>query len=146
MLLHAFFAPGAGSALPASGDRAADLALLTAVSMCFALARHGRAVQAPGRRRRGPLPTRVLPGLRTLRPHLARIADGANPVAVQAMFAAAMLSADPVTSGVYYVDDHFVPYTGPGRSRKDGTTSGAAPSGAAPIPMSPPMTGGRCAS
>ena len=54
----------------------------------------------------------MLPGLRTLRPHLARIADGANPVAVQAMFAAAMLSADPVTSGVYYVDDHFVPYTG----------------------------------
>ena len=23
-----------------------------------------------------------------------------------------MLAADPVTSGVYYVDDHFVPYTG----------------------------------
>ena len=36
----------------------------------------------------------------------------ADPVAVQAMFAAAMLTADPVTSGVYYVDDHFVPYTG----------------------------------
>jgi Transposase protein len=28
------------------------------------------------------------------------------------MFASAMLAADPVTSGVYYVDDHFVPYTG----------------------------------
>ena len=28
------------------------------------------------------------------------------------MFAAAMLDADPVASGVYYVDDHFVPYTG----------------------------------
>ena len=28
------------------------------------------------------------------------------------MFAAAMLAADPVTSGVYYVDDHFVPYAG----------------------------------
>jgi hypothetical protein len=28
------------------------------------------------------------------------------------MFAAAMLAADPVTSGVYYVDDHFVPCTG----------------------------------
>ena len=28
------------------------------------------------------------------------------------MFAAAMLAADPVTSGVYYIDDHFVPYTG----------------------------------
>jgi hypothetical protein len=28
------------------------------------------------------------------------------------MFASAMLAADPVTSGVYYVDDHFIPYTG----------------------------------
>src|SRR5450755_3791170 len=28
------------------------------------------------------------------------------------MFAQAMLDADPVASGVYYVDDHFVPYTG----------------------------------
>ena len=56
MLLHAFFArAGADSALPASGDRRpADLALLTAVSMCFALgADTVRAVQAPGRGRRG---------------------------------------------------------------------------------------------
>jgi hypothetical protein len=28
------------------------------------------------------------------------------------MFASAMLAADPVTSGVYYIDDHFVPYAG----------------------------------
>ena len=28
------------------------------------------------------------------------------------MVAWAMLAADPVTSGVYYVDDHFVPYAG----------------------------------
>ncbi len=116
MLLHAFFArTGAGSALPASGDRRpADVALLTAVSMCFALGadtveqfKHLAAADA------GPLAgLAVLPGLRTLRSHLARIADAADPVAVQAMFASAMLSADPVTSGVYYVDDHFVPYTG----------------------------------
>lgn len=116
MLLHAFFArTGADSALPASGDRrTADLALLTAVSMCFALGadtveqfKHLAAADA------GPLAgLGVLPGLRSLRTHLARIADAADPVAVQAMFAAAMLSADPVTSGVYYVDDHFIPYTG----------------------------------
>ena len=116
MLLHAFFARAdAGSALPASGDRRpADVALLSAVSMCFALGadtieqfKHLAAADA------GPLAgLAVLPGLRTLRSHLARIADGADPVAVQAMFAAAMLTADPVTSGVYYVDDHFVPYTG----------------------------------
>ena len=116
MLLHAFFArTGAGRALPAAGDRRpADVALLSAVSMCFALGadtieqfKHLAAADA------GPLAgLGVLPGLRTLRPHLARIADAADPVAVQAMFASAMLAADPVTSGVYYVDDHFVPYTG----------------------------------
>jgi hypothetical protein len=116
MLLHAFFArTDADSALPASGDRRpADLALLTAVSMCFALGadtveqfKHLAAADA------GPLAgLGVLPGLRSMRTHLARIAGAADPVAVQAMFAAAMLSADPVTSGVYYVDDHFIPYTG----------------------------------
>ena len=116
MLLHAFFTRAdAGSALPASGERRpADVALLTAVSMGFALGadtieafKHLAAADA------GPLAgLAVLPGLRALRPHLARIADGADPVAVQAMSAAAMLSADPVTSGVYYVDDHFVPYAG----------------------------------
>ena len=54
----------------------------------------------------------ALPGLRALRPALARIADRTDPVALQRMFASAMLAADPVASGVYYVDDHFVPYTG----------------------------------
>src|SRR5208283_2567240 len=54
----------------------------------------------------------VLPHLRTLRPRLAAIADAADPLALQEMAARAMLAADPVTSGVYYVDDHFVPYAG----------------------------------
>src|SRR5208283_5297667 len=43
---------------------------------------------------------------------LAAIADAADPLALQEMAARAMLAADPVTSGVYYVDDHFVPYAG----------------------------------
>jgi len=118
MLLHAFFAQAdAGTVLGAAaggGRRPGDVALLSAVSMCFALGadtieqfKHLAAADA------GPLAgLGVLPGLRTLRSHLARIADAADPVAVQAMFASAMLAADPVTSGVYYVDDHFVPYTG----------------------------------
>ena len=46
------------------------------------------------------------------RPALAAIADAADPLKIQSMFASAMLAADPVISGVYYVDDHFVPYTG----------------------------------
>jgi hypothetical protein len=121
MLLHGFFdradagAVLAGAAAgPGQAAGPADAALLSAVSMCFALGaatteqfKHLAAAEA------GPLAgLGALPGLRTLRPRLAQIADGSDPLAVQALFASAMLAADPVTSGVYYVDDHFVPYTG----------------------------------
>src|SRR5271169_2075369 len=118
MLLHAFGArAGAGGILrDAAGQDAqpGDVALLSAVSMCFALGaataeqfKHLAAAEA------GPLAgLSRLPDLRTLRPGLAAIADRADPLRLQRMFAAAMLAADPVLSGVYYVDDHFVPYTG----------------------------------
>ena len=118
MLLHAFGArTGAGDILrDAAGQDAqpGDVALLSAVSMCFALGaataeqfKHLAAAEA------GPLAgLSRLPDLRTLRPGLAAIADRADPLRLQRMFASAMLAADPVTSGVYYVDDHFVPYTG----------------------------------
>jgi hypothetical protein len=115
MLLHAFLArAGAGTVLAAAGGEPQDVALLTAVSMCFALGaatteqlKHLAAAEA------GPLAgLGALPGLRALRPELARIADGTDPLRLQRMLASAMLAADPVASGVYYVDDHFVPYTG----------------------------------
>ena len=115
MLLHAFLArAGAGTVLAGRGREPGDVPLLSAVSMCFALGadtveqfKHLAAADA------GPLAgLGMLPGLRALRPALARIADAADPVALQRLFASAMLAADPVTSGVYYVDDHFVPYTG----------------------------------
>ena len=115
MLLHAFLArAGAGTVLAAAGGEPQDVALLTAVSMCFALGaatteqfKHLAAAEA------GPLAgPGALPGLRVLRPELARIADGTDPLKLQQMFASALLAADPVVSGVYYVDDHFVPYTG----------------------------------
>ena len=121
MLLHGFFDRADADAVLAGAaaglGRAAgpaDAALLSAVSLCFALGaatteqfKHLAAAEA------GPLAgLGVLPGLRTLRPRLAQIADGSDPLAVQALFASAMLAADPVTSGVYDVDDHFVPYTG----------------------------------
>ena len=115
MLLHAFLAQaGAGTILTAAAGGPGDAALLSAVSMCFALGaatteqfKHLAAAEA------GPLAgLAALPGLRALRPALARIADRTDPVALQRMFASAMLAADPVASGVYYVDDHFVPYTG----------------------------------
>ena len=83
--------------------------------MCFALGaatteqfKHLAAAEA------GPLAgLGALPGLRVLRPELAKIADGTDPLKLQQMFTlSAMLAADPVVSGVYYADDHFVPYTG----------------------------------
>jgi hypothetical protein len=116
MLLHAFGSRAdAGAVLgqlaPAGGG---DVALLSAASMCFALGaatieqfKHLTAACA------GPLAgLAVLPDLRTIRPGLAAIADRADPLRLQRMFASAMLAADPVVSGVYYVDDHFVPYAG----------------------------------
>ena len=118
MLLHAFASrAGAGEIFrAAAGQDAApqDVALLAAVSACFALGaetteqfKHLAAAEA------GPLAgLSWLPGLRTLRPRLAAVADRADPLELQRMFAKAMLDADPVASGVYYVDDHFVPYTG----------------------------------
>jgi len=90
------------------------VALLSAASICFAL---GAATVEqfkhlpPGEA--GPLAgLPALPGQRAMRPRLAAIAGAADPAGLQAAFAAAMLTADPVLSGVYYVDDHFVPYTG----------------------------------
>jgi len=115
MLLHGFLAQaGAGTVLAAAAGEPEDTLLLSAVSMGFALGaatteqfKHLAAAEA------GPLAgLAALPGLRALRPRLAAIADRTDPVALQRMFASAMLAADPVTSGVYYVDDHFVPYTG----------------------------------
>src|SRR5487761_1355749 len=121
MLLHAFASRAdAGAILAAAGNRDgdglrfADVALLSATSTCFALGaataeqfRHLTAAHA------GPLAGLArLPDLRTLRPRLAGIADGTDPLELQALFASAMLAADPVTSGIYYVDDHFIPYTG----------------------------------
>ena len=119
MLLHAFGGQVDADAIlaaagGAAGARYEDTALLSAVSCCFALGavtieqfKHLAAGAA------GPLAgLAALPGLRTLRPRLAAIADRTDPLELQSAFAPAMLAADPVTSGVYYVDDHFVPYTG----------------------------------
>ena len=118
MLLHAFSArQGAAPPWPPGGRGgcpARRRGVLSAVSICFALGaatteqfKHLAAADA------GPLAgLGELPGLRTLRPRLAAIADATDPLALQRMFASAMLAADPVTSGVYYVDDHFVPYAG----------------------------------
>ena len=119
MLLHAFAArAGAGDDLPGRGRAGRGAAGRGAAGGGQRLlrARRGdhRAVQAPGRGR-GRAAGRAVPAARgcgRCGPALAAIADRADPLELQRMFAAAMLAADPVTSGVYYVDDHFVPYTG----------------------------------
>src|SRR5712691_10607826 len=109
MLLHAFgVRAGAGGILAAAGAgerdglRFADAGLLSAVSTCFALGaatteqfKHLAAGAA------GPLAGMTsLPGLRTLRPRLAALAGATDPLELQALFAQAMLAADPVLSGV----------------------------------------------
>ena len=96
MLLHAF-GGGAGEILAAAaGEDLAGAGLLSAVSMCFALGaatieqfKHLAAADA------GPLAgLPVLPDLRTLRPRLAAIADRTDPLALQRLFASAMLAAE----------------------------------------------------
>ena len=121
MLLNAFtdrvgatdvFAAAAGAAVP--GRRFDDVAVLSAVSTVFALGFASlEQAKHPDRAEVGPLAgIAVLPELRTLRPRLAAIADGCDPLALQRAFAAAMLTADPCESGVYFVDEHFMPYAG----------------------------------
>ena len=84
MLLHGFLAQaGAGTVLAAAAGEPGDTLLLSAVSMGFALGaatteqfKHLAAAEA------GPLAgLAALPGLRALRPALARIADRTDPVA-----------------------------------------------------------------
>ncbi len=117
MLLHAFGARvGAEQVFAAAGTSVAgrrfdDVAVLSAVSAVFALGFASmEQAKHPDRAQVGPLAgIEVLP---ELRPRLAVIADGVDPLGLQRAFATAMLSADPCTSGVYFIDEHFVPYAG----------------------------------
>jgi hypothetical protein len=53
-----------------------------------------------------------VPHLRALRPRLAQIADSCDPVELLGGYFAAMMRTDPGASRVFYVDDHFISYTG----------------------------------
>ena len=123
MLAHAFFTRvGAGSVFAsldtstaATGVRVYDdTAVLCAATVAFGVgvssieaAKHLDRVSA------GALAgLDTLPELRTLRPRLAGIADACDPLAVQTRLATAMLTVDAPALGVYFVDDHFVPYSG----------------------------------
>ena len=114
MLLHAY--PGrAGEILPqAAGGEAREAALLSAVSTCFALgAATAEQVKHLAPAEAGPLAgLEALPSLRTLRPGAGRDRRRRRPAGAAGGIRPAMLAANPETSGVYYVDDHFVPYAG----------------------------------
>jgi len=121
MLAHAYYDRIGAEAILAAAlppglarPRYDDLALLTATSPAFALG----ASSAEGTKHLIPAQAGILagigrlPGLRTLRPRLASIADRCDPLALQRQLGAAMLAADAPALHVYYVDDHFVPYEG----------------------------------
>jgi transposase len=120
MLLHAFADRVRAEATfnqvanPLPRQRFDDVAVLAATSVVFALGFSSlEQAKHPDRAQVGPtVGIGTLPELRTLRPRLATIADRCDPLGLQRSFATAMLAADPNTSGVYFVDDHFVPYAG----------------------------------
>jgi transposase len=100
-----------------SGGRARrydDLSVLATAVMGFALGID--TVEGSKHLRRSDAGALVgvneIPELRTLRDRLSALADGSDPLALQRAFATATLAADPPTSPIYYVDDHFVAYTG----------------------------------
>ena len=91
-----------------------DLGLLCTATLGFALdidtvegAKHLRRAEAGAAAGLG-----VIPELKTLRTRLRALADGADPLGVQRGFAAGMLAVDPAADLVYFVDDHFVAYSG----------------------------------
>jgi transposase len=126
MLLHAFtdrigatdlfaLAIGAASApVAVRARRFDDVAVLAATCTVFGLGFASlEQAKHPDRAQVGPVAgIDVLPELRTLRPRLAAIADRCDPLALQRSLAKAMLDAEPNESGLYFIDDHFIPYTG----------------------------------
>ena len=119
MLLHPFLdRVGAAGVLSQACDRSPrrydDLGVLTATCLSFALGT--TTVEASKhlvRHQLGPAAgITALPELRTLRPRLARLAEATDPLVLQRCLAAAMLAADAPGLGLYFVDDHFVPYAG----------------------------------
>ncbi|WP_448073581.1 putative transposase [Georgenia yuyongxinii] len=119
MLTHAFLdRVGAqeifASVTGAPGRRYDDVAVLTATTLGFALG--ADTIEGTKHLRRADagvmVGLSVVPELRTWRPRLGALADGSDPLALQRAFAAGMLAADPAGDPVYFVDDHFVAYSG----------------------------------
>ncbi|MDQ6949174.1 MAG: hypothetical protein M3256_23675 [Actinomycetota bacterium] len=119
MLLHGFLdRVGAGAvlaALPSGPARRYDAAsLVLSATFAFSLG----ASSAEGTKHLLGADAGALvglgsfPHLRTLRPRLGALADLIDPLGVQVALAKAMLDADASPPEVFFVDDHFVAYTG----------------------------------
>ncbi|MGH8918690.1 MAG: putative transposase, partial [Actinomycetes bacterium] len=119
MLLHGFLdRAGAGevlAGLPSGLARRYDAAsLMCAATFGFALG----ASSAEGTKHLLATDAGALvgverfPHLRTLRPRLSDLADAIDPLGLQTGLAKAMLDADDRPPEVFFVDDHFVAYTG----------------------------------
>ena len=134
VLLHAYPGRAGEILLDAAGGDAREAALLSAISSCFALGaataeqfKHLAPAEA------GPLAgLAALPSLRTLRPRLAAIADAADPLRLQAVFAARRCcrrTRRPPGCTTSMTTSSRTP--GPSRWARAGTTSGAGRRGAA---------------
>jgi transposase len=112
---HTVFAPLVGAGPVSSRSRRFDdVALLTATTVAFALGVGSvEATKHLVRDQIGPLAgCDRLPELRTLRPRLGELAQTCDPLRLQSDLAAAMIAAEAPLLGLYFVDDHFVPYEG----------------------------------
>ena len=119
MLLHGFLERAGAkevlSALPAPGARFYDASsVLLSATFAFALGsssaegtKHLLAEDAGA-----VIGLARFPHLRTLRPRLAGLSELIDPLALQCALAKAMLDADDAAPEVFFVDDHFVAYTG----------------------------------
>jgi len=119
MLLHPFLHRVGAEAIFASvtggpARRYDDVAVLTTATVGFALgidtvegSKHLRRAEAGAAVGLGSVPE-----LKTLRTRLGALPDCSDPLGLQRAFAAGMLTADPAADPVYFVDDHFVPYSG----------------------------------
>ena len=119
MLLHPFLHRVGAEAIFASvaggpARRYDDLAVLSSATLGFALgidtvegSKHLRRADAGV-----AVGLTIVPELKTFRTRLGALADGSDPLALQRAFAAGLLRADPAGDPVYFVDDHFVPYSG----------------------------------
>ena len=119
MLLHPFLDEvGAGevfSALDSGPSRRFD-STAVALTSTFAFALGSSSLE--GSKHLLPADAGLLVGierfghLRTLRPRLGALADAADPLVVQVALSKAMLDSDREPPSVFFVDEHFVAYTG----------------------------------